>query len=87
MPRYKTGAAARAAAARYSAKFDKVMIRLPKGAAEEIRQRTGKSCAAYFIELYAADLERTGRTPAASPEDQATPGPEEDREELPFPED
>ena len=66
MPK-KTPEYTRNAVKRYNDKFDKVLIRLPKGAAEEIKTRTGKSCNQYFNDLYTDDLKRAAPDPEESP--------------------
>ena len=37
---------------KYHAKFDRIMVSLPAGSKELIRKQTGKSCNAFFVELF-----------------------------------
>ena len=53
---YKTKDYVRRAQNNYRAKFDQVALRLPKGAKEIIREKTGKAVAIYINELVAKDL-------------------------------
>ena len=64
MPKPKTPDYTRRAIKAYDSKYDKIAIRLPKGTADEIRTRTGKSLNQYFIDLYTEDLKRHHETTA-----------------------
>ena len=66
MAKAKTPEYIRKAVKTYNDKFDKILVRLPTGSAEEIRQRTGKSCNQYFNDLYKAD--RDAAEQAQSPD-------------------
>ena len=37
---------------KYHAKFDRIMISLPKGSKDWIKENTGKSCNAFFNDLF-----------------------------------
>ena len=69
MARKKTPEYTRKAIARYNAKFDRIMVSLPAGSKELIRKQTGKSCNAFFVELFQkwlSDLEAETETEKAN---------------------
>ena len=45
---------------KYHAKFDRIMISLPHGSKELIKQQTGKSCNAFFVGLFETWLAENG---------------------------
>lgn len=53
---YKTKDYVRRAQNNYRNKFDQVALRLPKGAKDIIREKTGKPVAVYINEIVAKDL-------------------------------
>ena len=68
MARKKTPEYTRKAIARYNAKFDRIMVSLPAGSKELIRKQTGKSCNAFFVDLFQKWLAENGLTIEAESE-------------------
>lgn len=54
----KTPSYTRKAIDKYNAKYDRVTVNLPKGAADQIRNKTDKSPAAWCREIITAALEQ-----------------------------
>lgn len=53
---HKTKSYVRRAQSNYLAKFDRVSIRLPKGASDIIREKTGQSMNTYILALIEKDM-------------------------------
>lgn len=56
---HKTKSYVRRAQNNYLNKFDRVTIRLPKGASDIIREKTGDSINTYIVGLIAKDMKET----------------------------
>lgn len=51
---------------KYNGKFDRIAVNLPKGSKQWIKENTGKSCNAFFVELfniYKAEHEKEAEEP------------------------
>ena len=85
MAKGKTPEYTKRAIEKYNEKFDKVLIRIPAGHADMIRNKIGMSCNAYFNQLMRDDFAARGIPYGTGTEEQAeNSGKSGDIFELPF---